>query len=89
MTPQSHLTARLLLRGVAGIVIIDAILFGVAGRLDWRAAWVMSGLFAAYVAAESRGCCGEILIVAGVDTRGDHRGPAGDSHLVRRPHAEA
>jgi hypothetical protein len=38
MTPQSHLTARLVLRGVVGIVIIDAILFGVAGRLDWRAA---------------------------------------------------
>ena len=51
MTPPSRLIARLLLRGVAGIVIIDAILFGVAGRLDWRAAWVMSGLFAAYVAA--------------------------------------
>src|SRR5215510_11107121 len=42
---------RLALRGVLGIGLIDAILFGVAGRLDWRAAWVMSGLFAVYVAA--------------------------------------
>lgn len=30
---------------------IDAILFGLAGRLDWRAAWVLSVLFAVYLAA--------------------------------------
>ena len=30
---------------------IDAILFGLAGRLDWRAAWVLSVLFAVYIAA--------------------------------------
>ena len=34
-----------------GIALIDVILFGVAGRLDWRAAWVMSGMFAVYIAA--------------------------------------
>src|SRR5688572_33400075 len=51
MASRSELMVRLALRGVFGIAIIDAILFGVAGRLDWRAAWVMSGLFAVYVAA--------------------------------------
>ena len=30
---------------------IDAILFGLAGRLDWRAAWVLSVLFVVYLAA--------------------------------------
>jgi protein-S-isoprenylcysteine O-methyltransferase Ste14 len=30
---------------------IDAILFGLAGRLEWRAAWVLSMLFAVYLAA--------------------------------------
>jgi hypothetical protein len=38
MASRSELMARLALRGVLGIAIIDAILFGVAGRLDWRAA---------------------------------------------------
>lgn len=42
---------RLALRAVLGIALIDALLLGVAGRLDWRAAWVVSGLFAVYVAA--------------------------------------
>ena len=51
MTSRSHLISRLVLRGVLGIALIDVILFGVAGRLDWRAAWVMSGMFAAYVTA--------------------------------------
>jgi len=51
MTSRSHLISRLVLRGVMGIAFIDAILFGVAGRFDWRAAWVMSGMFAVYVAA--------------------------------------
>jgi protein-S-isoprenylcysteine O-methyltransferase Ste14 len=51
MTSRSHLISRLVLRGVLGIALIDVILFGVAGRLDWRAAWVMSGMFAVYVAA--------------------------------------
>jgi hypothetical protein len=55
------LAPRLALRGVLGIAIIDAILFGVAGRLDWRAAWVMSGLFAVYVAA------GALLVTAAFD----------------------
>ena len=43
--------SRLAFRGVLGIAVINAILFGVAGRLDWGGAWVMSGLFAVYVAA--------------------------------------
>ena len=30
---------------------IDAMLFGLAGRVDWRAAWVLSVLLAAYIAA--------------------------------------
>lgn len=51
MTSRSHLISRLVLRGVLGIALIDVILFGVAGRLDWRAAWVMSGMFTVYVAA--------------------------------------
>ena len=33
------------------MAVIDAILFGLAGRLDWRAAWVLSVLFAVYLAA--------------------------------------
>jgi len=77
MTPPSRLIARLLLRGVAGIVIIDAILFGVAGRLDWRAAWVMSGLFAAYVAAGSRGSCAEIPISCASASRVRRMCPSG------------
>ena len=51
MTSRSHLISRLVLRSVLGIALIDVILFGVAGRLDWRAAWVMSGMFTVYVAA--------------------------------------
>lgn len=30
---------------------IDAMLFGLAGRVDWRAAWVLSVLLAVYIAA--------------------------------------
>ena len=48
---RSRLPLRLLARGVFGMAAIDAILFGLAGRLDWRAAWVLSVLFAAYIAA--------------------------------------
>jgi hypothetical protein len=49
---RKRLTRRLLVRGVVGLASIDAILFGVAGRLDWRAAWVLSLLFAVYIASE-------------------------------------
>lgn len=48
---RSRLTLRLLARGILGMAAIGAILFGLAGRLDWRAAWVLSMLFAVYLAA--------------------------------------
>jgi protein-S-isoprenylcysteine O-methyltransferase Ste14 len=48
---RSRLSLRLVARGILGITAIDAILFGLAGRLDWRAGWVLSVLFAIYLAA--------------------------------------
>jgi protein-S-isoprenylcysteine O-methyltransferase Ste14 len=48
---RSRLPLRLLGRGILGMASIDAILYGLAGRLDWRAAWVLSVLFAVYLAA--------------------------------------
>ena len=48
---RSRLPLRLLARGILGMIAIDAILFGLAGRLDWGAAWVLSVLFAVYLAA--------------------------------------
>src|SRR5262245_18720414 len=48
---RSRLALQLVDRGILGMTAIDAILFGVAGRLDWRAAWVLSVWFAVYLVA--------------------------------------
>jgi protein-S-isoprenylcysteine O-methyltransferase Ste14 len=48
---RSRLAWRLVVRGILGMTAIDAMLFGLAGRVDWRAAWVLSVLLAAYIAA--------------------------------------
>jgi hypothetical protein len=46
---RSRLLATLVLRGVVGMAVIDALLFGIAGRTDWRAAWVFTVMFATYI----------------------------------------
>jgi len=48
---RARLLARLVVRGLLGLTVINAMLFGLAGRLDWRAAWVLSALFAVYIGA--------------------------------------
>jgi len=47
---RRRLAARLATRGIIGLALIDACLFGVAGRYDWPAAWIFTALFAAYLA---------------------------------------
>ena len=47
----TSLLRRLIVRGVLGLALIDAILFGLARRVDWGAAWVLTVLFAIYLAA--------------------------------------
>lgn len=47
---RRSLAARLATRGIVGLALIDACLFGVAGRTDWPAAWIFTALFGAYLA---------------------------------------
>lgn len=48
---QSSVTVRYLVREFLGVVILGAILFGAAGRLDWVWGWVLVGLTFAWVTA--------------------------------------
>jgi protein-S-isoprenylcysteine O-methyltransferase Ste14 len=48
---RSRLPLRLLVRGIGGLALINGLLFGLADRLDWRAAWVLSALLAVYLGA--------------------------------------
>jgi len=48
---MSRLLLRLIVRGALGLAAIDAILFGLARRLDWGAAWAFTALLGVYLAA--------------------------------------
>jgi hypothetical protein len=47
----SRLLPRLIVRGALGLGFIDATLFGVARRVDWGAAWVLTIMFGIYLIA--------------------------------------
>jgi protein-S-isoprenylcysteine O-methyltransferase Ste14 len=42
------LMRSVVVRGAAGLALLDAMLFGVAGRLDWAAPWRLTVFFAAF-----------------------------------------
>ena len=46
---RRRLAARLATRGIVGLALIDACLFGVAGRTDWPSAWIFTALFGVYL----------------------------------------
>ena len=43
--------ARLVLRLLAGVLVLGAVLFGVAGRLDWTEGWLLLALYGGYLLA--------------------------------------
>jgi protein-S-isoprenylcysteine O-methyltransferase Ste14 len=45
---RSELLKTTVIRGAVGLAILDALLFGVAGRLDWAAPWRLSAFFGAF-----------------------------------------
>jgi hypothetical protein len=46
---RSTLLLKIVVKGVVGLGAIAGTLFGVAGRVDWPAAWVFISLFAIYL----------------------------------------
>jgi protein-S-isoprenylcysteine O-methyltransferase Ste14 len=46
---RSALLLKLAVKGVLGLGAIGGTLFGIAGRIDWLAAWVFLSLFAVYL----------------------------------------
>ena len=46
---RSTLLMKLAVKGLVGLGAIGATLFGIAGRVDWPAAWFFISLFAAYL----------------------------------------
>ena len=46
---RSRLLAKIVAKGIVGLGAIGGTLFGLAGRLDWPAAWVFLSLFAFYL----------------------------------------
>jgi protein-S-isoprenylcysteine O-methyltransferase Ste14 len=42
--------ARVIAFGIMGLTLVASLLFGVAGRADWTAAWILIALFAAFFA---------------------------------------
>jgi protein-S-isoprenylcysteine O-methyltransferase Ste14 len=46
---RSALRLKLAVKGVLGLGAIGGTLFAIAGRIDWRAAWVFLSLFAVYL----------------------------------------
>ena len=51
MTARTRLLIALLAQGAIALAVVDAILFGLAGRTDWAAAWILTALFAIYLPA--------------------------------------
>jgi hypothetical protein len=45
---RPRLAARVAVKGVGGLAALDALLFASAGRTDWPAAWILTGLFALF-----------------------------------------
>lgn len=46
-TPRRHsLLTRVAVKGVGSLAALDAVLFGIAGRWDWVAPWLITGIFA-------------------------------------------
>jgi protein-S-isoprenylcysteine O-methyltransferase Ste14 len=43
------LLAKILVRGVVELAILGGVLFGIAGRVDWPAAWLIMWLFAGHL----------------------------------------
>lgn len=43
---RSRVLMRIAARGIFGLACMDAILFGLAGRTDWRSPWVVTFMFA-------------------------------------------
>lgn len=50
---QSRLVVRWLIREVIGVLMVAAILFIAAGRLDWLMGWAMVAVYAVWVAANA------------------------------------
>src|SRR6186713_902690 len=46
---RSTLLVKIVVKGVVGLGAIAGTLFGVAGRVDWPAAWFFISLFAVYL----------------------------------------
>jgi protein-S-isoprenylcysteine O-methyltransferase Ste14 len=46
---RSMLTMRIAMKGVVGLGAIAGTLFGIAGRVDWLAAWIFLSMFTVYL----------------------------------------
>jgi len=46
---RSRLLATIVMKGLLGLGTIGGVLFGLAGRVDWAAAWVLISLLAVYL----------------------------------------
>jgi hypothetical protein len=46
---SSRLLVKIVAKGIVGLASISATLFGIAGRIDWPAAWFFTSLFGVYL----------------------------------------